>query len=140
MSIFETHVKDVAERTDSDPLELSVKYTKVESQDDLDSQNDANDGGTVDALPGEVILVNNSEVLDEGSDSPVTVNLPDPAARNTKVTVKKLDQGSSDGTNSDTTVSVSDDFDGELVDTDQILDTQYSTVTLLSDGTDYYVV
>jgi len=115
MSIFETHVKDVAERTDSDPLSLNVGFQVVDSADQLD-------GEAVEAKPGHVVAVDTS-----GTGSAVTVNMPETNLKNTKVTVKVLD-----ATN---TVTVTD-----LNGSDITIDSQYSAVTILSDGDAYHAV
>jgi len=122
MSLFETHVKDVVQRTDSEPLALVSRFKTVDSS------------ASVDATPGQVIVVD-----DESVDEAVTVSLPENAPRNGKVTLKKIGADSS-GDGYDVVLDAADSGDGKIVDGDQTLNTQYQTVTVVSDGTDYYVV
>jgi len=122
MSIFETHVKDVVQRTDSDPLALVSRFETVDSS------------ASVDATPGQVIVVD-----DESVGQAVTVSLPENAPRSAKITLKKIGADSS-GAGFDVVLDGADSGDGQVVDGDQTLSTQYDVVTVVSDGTDYYVV
>jgi len=122
MSIFETHVKDVAERTDSDPLALNVGFQVVDSSDQLD------DSDAVEAKPGHVVAVDTDSV-----GSVVTVNMPDVGLANSKVTVKVLD-----ATNE---VTITGASDGPSLSGDDVyINDSNSAVNILCDGDNYHVI
>ena len=137
MSAIETKIKDVVQRTDADPLELSVRYNSVDSQDEIDTASGDSDSGNdeVEARPGEVILVDTANDPDDADPigGAVNVNLPDPAPANSKVIVKKL----ADNAN---TVTVAAPGDNSIDEGSQSLGSQYDSVTVISDGDQYYVV
>ena len=115
MSIFETHVKDVVQRTDSDPLALVSRFETVDS-------------ASADASLGGVVLVD-----DDTAGEAVTVTLPENAPPNGKVTVKKL------GTTAN--VSIEAAAEGDSIEDGTVeMTAQYDHVTLISDGSSYYVV
>jgi hypothetical protein len=120
MSIFETHVKDVAQRTDSDPLSLNVGFQVVDDSEQLDE-------GEVDARPGHVVAVDTGA---EGTAEKVTVNMPEVTVSNTRVTVKVLDSTNAvdiKGLNDTETLDIASGNDGV-------------SFTALADGDTYHIV
>jgi hypothetical protein len=127
MSIFETHVKDVAERTDADPLELVSRFTTVTSEDTDDSGN-----ATVEASPGEVVVVEGEGIQDGGT---ITVNLDEQAPPSGKIVVNHTGSGTQTASvqvdGDDTTVTSSDGTEGSELGSGE-------NATYLADGDTYY--
>lgn len=124
MSIFETQVKDVAERADSDPLELVSRFNKVNSEDV--------EGGTADveASPGEVVVVEGGDIADDT----ITVELPEEAPRNGKVVVTHVDSTSTATVN----VQVAGDSSVDGLGGDPVTVSAGGSSTYLADGDTYY--
>lgn len=119
MSIFETQVKDVVQRADSDAISITGSVRTVDSE------------ATVEAYPTQVILVD-----DESVGEAVTVELPEEPVPNIQIIVKKI---GADSSAAGFDVTVTNPGDGQVVDA-ATLSSQNDTLDLVSDGTDYYAV
>jgi hypothetical protein len=122
MSIFETQVKDVAERSDSNPLELVSRFTYVNS-DDVESNT-----ATVTASAGEVVIIEGGDLADADT---INVELAEEAPPNSKVIVNGVGGGSH-------TISVSSPGDPGIEGT--TAPGTEASITYLSDGSDYYEI
>ncbi|EGQ44216.1 MAG: hypothetical protein J07AB43_02750 [Candidatus Nanosalina sp. J07AB43] len=122
MSIFETQVKDVAERSDSNPLELVSRFTYVNS-DDVESNT-----ATVTASAGEVVIIEGGDLADADT---INVELAEEAPPNSKVIVNGVGGGSH-------TISVSSPGDPGIEGTTD--PGTEASITYLSDGSDYYEI
>jgi len=121
MSIFETHVKDVAQRTDSDPLEIVSRFTTVDSNDVSDNS------AEIEAFPGEVIVIDGDDLADADT---ITVTLIEQAPSSGKVIVNDTGSGNAH------TINVSAGGDASVVGSGSVSNGGNSTY--LADGTDYY--
>lgn len=130
MSIFETQVKDVAERADSDPLELVSRFTTVTSEDTDDSDN-----ATVEASPGEIVIVDEDGDNTLTDAATVTVELLEEAPQNGKVIVKHVEAGATSPT---VNVEVAGDSSVDGIGGDPVTVSAGGSSTYLADGDTYY--
>ena len=135
MSIFETHVKDVVQRQDSDPLPISGRFRKIDDASQLTSagESDRADNDFVEAKPGEVLVVDPDDGEDDSIDAAVDVLLPEePLLSGYNVVVKSLSDNANDVILESSSINAIDGNDYTV--------SPGSSAEVISDGDAYYVV